>query len=66
MKNILLFLGNKRKLKAGTAAPRHPTGRRLRAVGATKETSKNILGHEGDDITAHYSIAEIGESIAAV
>lgn len=45
---------------------RHTTGRRLRAAGVTKETRKDILGHESGDITSHYSIAEIGELLDAV
>jgi len=45
---------------------RHTTGRRLRAAGVSNETRKDILGHEGGNITTHYSVAEIGELIEAV
>jgi integrase len=45
---------------------RHTTGRRLRAAGVSNETRKDILGHEGGNITTHYSIAEISELIEAV
>tara|TARA_R110001592_G_scaffold265887_1_gene531473 strand:+ start:3943 stop:4896 length:954 start_codon:yes stop_codon:yes gene_type:complete len=45
---------------------RHTTGRRLRAAGVSNETRKDILGHEGGNITTHYSMAEISELIEAV
>ncbi len=45
---------------------RHTTGRRLRAAGVSNETRKDILGHEGGNITTHYSVAEISELIEAV
>ncbi|MFT7185966.1 MAG: integrase [Pseudohongiellaceae bacterium] len=45
---------------------RHTTGRRLRAAGISNETRKDILGHEGGNITTHYSVAEISELIEAV
>lgn len=45
---------------------RHTTGRRLRAAGVSNETRKDILGHEGGNITTHYSVAEIGELVEAV
>ena len=45
---------------------RHTTGRRLRAAGISNETRKDILGHEGGNITTHYSVAEIGELVEAV
>ena len=45
---------------------RHTTGRRLRAVGVSNETRKDILGHEGGNITTHYSVAESSELIDAV
>lgn len=45
---------------------RHTTGRRLRAAGVSNETRKDILGHEGGNITTHYSVAEIRELVEAV
>ncbi len=45
---------------------RHTTGRRLRAAGVSNETRKDILGHEGGNITTHYLVAEIGELVEAV
>jgi integrase len=45
---------------------RHTTGRRLRAAGVSNETRKDILGHEGGNITTHYSVAEIRELVDAV
>ncbi len=45
---------------------RHTTGRRLRAAGVNNETRKDILGHEGGNITTHYSVAEIKELVDAV
>ncbi len=45
---------------------RHTAGRRLRAAGVSLETRKDILGHEGGNITTHYSMPEIQELIDAV
>ncbi len=45
---------------------RHTTGRRLRAAGVSNETRKDILGHEGGNITTHYSVPEIKELLDAV
>lgn len=47
---------------------RHTFGRRLRAAGVSKETRSDLLGHakEGDDVTSHYSAAEIRELVNAV
>ena len=38
---------------------RHTFGHRLRAVGATVEDRKALLGHTSDEITTHYSAAEL-------
>jgi integrase len=45
---------------------KHTFGRRLRAAGVKLETRKVLLGHKSDDITTHYSAAELGELIEAV
>lgn len=45
---------------------RHTFGRRLRAAGVSKETRSDLFGHKGDDITTHYSAAEIKELVDAV
>ncbi|MEL0036457.1 MAG: tyrosine-type recombinase/integrase [Gammaproteobacteria bacterium] len=45
---------------------RHTFGRRLRAAGVNKETRSDLFGHKGDDITTHYSAAEIKELVDAV
>ena len=44
---------------------KHTFGRRLRAVGVSKETRKILLGHKNGDITTHYSAAELAEPIEA-
>lgn len=38
---------------------RHTFGHRLRAVGASVEDRKALLGHTSDEITTHYSAAEL-------
>lgn len=47
---------------------RHTFGRRLRAAGVSKETRADLLGHaaDEDDVTSHYSAAEIRELVDAV
>ena len=45
---------------------RHTFGRRLRSAGIPLETRKALLGHANDDITTHYSAAELAELIDAV
>jgi len=45
---------------------RHTFGRRLRSAGVPLETRKALLGHANDDITTHYSAAELEELISAV
>lgn len=45
---------------------RHTCGRRLRAAGVSVETRKDILGHEGGNITTHYSVPEKQELMDAV
>ncbi len=45
---------------------RHTFGRRLRAASVSKETRSDLFGHKGDDITTHYSAAEIKELVDAV
>ena len=45
---------------------RHTCGRWLRAAGVPLETRKAILGHRIQDITTHYSQAEIAELLTAV
>ena len=44
---------------------RHTFGRRLRSAGIPLETRKALLGHANDDITTHYSAAELAELINA-
>lgn len=44
---------------------KHTFGRRLRAMGVPIETRKVLLGHKDNDITAHYSPAEILELLEA-
>jgi integrase len=44
---------------------RHTFGRRLRAAGVRHEDIKDLLGHKGKSITAHYSQAEIWNLIEA-
>jgi integrase len=44
---------------------KHTCGRRLRSAGVPLETRKTLLGHRTGDITTHYSVAEIGELLAA-
>ncbi len=44
---------------------RHTFGRRLRSAGIPLETRKALLGHANDDITTHYSAAELQELINA-
>ena len=44
---------------------RHTFGRRLRSAGIPLETRKALLGHANDDITTHYSAAELEELINA-
>ena len=44
---------------------RHTFGRRLRSAGIPLETRKALLGHANDDITTHYSAAELEELIDA-
>lgn len=44
---------------------KHTFGRRLRSAGVTLETRKVLLGHTNNDITTHYSGAEIHELIEA-
>jgi integrase len=44
---------------------KHTFGRRLRAARVPLETRKVLLGHVSDDITTHYSAAEIQELIEA-
>ena len=45
---------------------KHTFGRRLRAAGVGLETRKVLLGHKNDDITVHYSPAELRELFEAV
>lgn len=40
-------------------------GRRLRGACVPLETRKGLLGHANGDITTHYSVAEIGQLLAA-
>jgi integrase len=44
---------------------RHTFGRRLRGAGVPLETRKALLGHASDDITTHYSAAELRELLSA-
>jgi len=45
---------------------KHTFGRRLRAAGVGLETRRVLLGHKNDDITVHYSPAEVRELLEAV
>ena len=45
---------------------KHAFGRRLRAAGVGLETRRVLLGHKNDDITVHYSPAELRELLEAV
>ncbi|MEH6544598.1 MAG: tyrosine-type recombinase/integrase [Porticoccaceae bacterium] len=45
---------------------KHTFGRRLRARGVSHETRQVLLGHKNDQITTHYSTAELGELLEAV
>jgi len=45
---------------------KHTFGRRLRAAGVGLETRRVLLGHKNDDITVHYSPAELKELLEAV
>lgn len=45
---------------------RHTFGRRLRAADVPQETRRVLLGHRTDDLTTHYSAAELRELIDAV
>ena len=45
---------------------KHTFGRRLRAAGVGLETRRVLLGHKNDDITVHYSPAELKELFEAV
>jgi hypothetical protein len=44
---------------------RHTFGRRLRAVGVSLEDRQDLLGHKRQEITTHYSAAEVGHLIQA-
>jgi integrase len=44
---------------------RHTFGRRLRAAGVGLEDRKDLLGHKRQEITTHYSAAEVGYLIQA-
>ena len=44
---------------------RHTYGRRLRAAGVGLEDRKDLLGHKRQEITTHYSAAEVGYLIQA-
>jgi len=52
-------------IRKGVHNLRHTLGRRLRAAGVSRETSKALFGHANGDITTHYSAAELGELLAA-
>jgi len=45
---------------------RHTFGRRLRSAGVGLEDREDLLGHKSNRITTHYSMAEIGNLVAAV
>jgi len=45
---------------------KHTFGRRLRAAGVGLETRRVLLGHKNDDITVHYSPAELRELLEGV
>jgi integrase len=44
---------------------RHTFGRRLRAAGVGLEDRQDLLGHKRQEITTHYSAAEVGQLIQA-
>src|SRR5580693_2974945 len=44
---------------------RHTLGRRLRAAGVSLEDRQDLLGHKRQEITTHYSAAEVGHLIQA-
>ena len=44
---------------------RHTFGRRLRAAGVGLEDRQDLLGHKRQEITTHYSAAEVGYLIQA-
>lgn len=44
---------------------KHTFGRRLRAAGVSFEDRQDLLGHKSSRITTHYSIAELGNLLAA-
>lgn len=44
---------------------RHTFGRKLRAAGVGLEDRRDLLGHRAPDVTTHYSVAEIGNLVAA-
>ncbi len=44
---------------------RHTLGRRLRAAGVSLEDRQDLLGHKRQEITTHYSAAEVGQLIQA-
>ena len=44
---------------------RHTYGRRLRAAGVGLEDRQDLLGHKRQEITTHYSAAEVGQLIEA-
>ena len=44
---------------------RHTFGRRLRAAGVGLEDRRDLMGHKAQDVTTHYSAAEIGNLVAA-
>jgi len=41
------------------------SGRRLRSAGVGLEDRRDLLGHKAQDVTTHYSAAEIGNLVAA-
>lgn len=45
---------------------KHTFGTRLRAAGVVHETRQVLLGHTNQNITSHYSIAQLEELIDAV
>lgn len=50
--------------KKGVHNLKHTFGRRLRAAGISRETRKVLLGHTNNDITSHYSAAELQELLS--
>lgn len=44
---------------------RHTFGRRLRAAGVGLEDRQDLLGHKRQEITTHYSAAEVGQLITS-